>query len=238
MTTFEGNTRSNITTAMKKLRILRIVFSPEIKARQIPAFRGAVVAKAGREHVLFHNHTSDTGFRYSYPLIQYKRIGKQAAVICIKEGVDEIHRFFEQPDWSVSLNGQAIDMKIDKLHMNRFTMNVWDKAFDYSLMNWIALNSENYKKYIQIDALTEKIHFLERILTGNILSFAKGIDWNIEKETTVKILELKHTNVLRLKGQKVIGFDLAFRSNVFLPNYIGLGKSVSIGFGTVKQVNY
>lgn len=220
---------------VQKIRLLKVVFSPQIRAWEIPAFRGAVIAKTGREHILFHNHTENNGFRYSYPLIQYKRIGKQASVLCIKEGVDEIHRFFEQSNWDVNLNGNKMEMKIEQLDMNQYTMNVWDKTFDYSLMNWIALNSENYKKYMQLDVLSNKIEFLERILTGNILSFAKGIDWHIEKDTTVKILDIKHSNTLSLKRKKVLGFDLTFRSNVFLPNFIGLGKSVSIGFGTVKQ---
>jgi hypothetical protein len=221
---------------MKKIRILKVAFSPEIKASEIPAFRGAVVAKIGREHILFHNHTSDSGFRYSYPLIQYKRMGKKAALICIKEGVDEIHRFFEQADWTLNLNGSRKEMKIDRLNVNQFTMNVWDKDFHYSLYNWIALNSENFEKYRQSESLADKLLFLENILTANILSFAKGIGWELEKQITVNITDLLHTKKLRLKGQSVLGFDIEFKTNAFLPNHIGLGKSVSIGFGTVKEL--
>lgn len=32
-----------------------------------------------------------------------------------------------------------------------------------------------------------------------------------------------------------MGFDIRFKSNVSLPDYIGLGKGVSIGFGMIKD---
>lgn len=34
----------------------------------------------------------------------------------------------------------------------------------------------------------------------------------------------------------MMGFDIRFKSNVSLPDYIGLGKGVSIGFGMIKRL--
>lgn len=82
---------------MKKIRILQIVFDTEIKGQQISALRGAIVGKIGSESILFHNHTYE-GFRYSYPFIQYKRLNKKAAIVCVEQGVDEIYKLFNQPD--------------------------------------------------------------------------------------------------------------------------------------------
>ena len=74
---------------MKKLRVLDIEFENEIQPWEVPAFRGAVIESAGRKNILFHNHKRDK-FVYSYPLIQYKRIGKKPHLVCIDDGVDEI----------------------------------------------------------------------------------------------------------------------------------------------------
>jgi hypothetical protein len=52
-----------------KLRFLRVRFDGELAAHEVPAFRGAMAQKAGLEHSLFHNHTSE-GYRYGYPLIR------------------------------------------------------------------------------------------------------------------------------------------------------------------------
>jgi len=221
----------------RRLRVLLVEFADEIEAREIPAFRGAIIAKAGREHILFHNHLNEQKYLYRYPLIQYKRIRKHPAIVCLDYGVDEIHNYFENRDWSIHISGRWLEMKIARLLMNQFTIQVWDKDFTYRVNNWIALNQENYREYMNLPEGPEKIAYLERKLTGNILSFAKGINWDVTRPINTRILQIEGTRPVTLKGKKVIGFNMVFTSNVFLPNYIGLGKSVSLGYGNVFQMN-
>ena len=218
-----------------KLKVLKVVFDTEIQAYEIPAFRGAIAAKAGLKHVLFHNHLQG-GFRYAYPLIQYKRMGRKPAIVCIGEGVNNIHHYFEGHDWSISISDRKLDMKIDRLDMNQFTMQIWDQLFSYRIRNWIALNQKNWQEYQQIEAMDERVHFLERKLIAHIISFAKGISWNVSKLIKLKIKHLDEPRAVRVKGVTLMGFNLSFRCNAFLPNHIGLGKSASLGFGVVRQV--
>jgi hypothetical protein len=63
---------------MKTIRLLRVEFDAPLKPYEVPAFRGAVVAKVGREHDLFHNHLDDTRYAYRYPLVQYKSLYERA----------------------------------------------------------------------------------------------------------------------------------------------------------------
>jgi hypothetical protein len=219
---------------VKKLRVLEIIFDSEINSHQIPAFRGAVAAKAGLENVLFHNHVDDN-FRYNYPFIQYKRLNKCASIICVEQGVDEIHHFFSNPDWSLNLNGEKFEMKIQKLQVNSFNINVWDKYFSYKIFNWLALNEENYKKYLTLDSLSEKLQLLENIFTANILSFAKGIELYLEKDKKieVKIQNIINEKIIKFKNINKKSFDIEFKTNVFLPQHIGLGKAASHGYGVV-----
>lgn len=221
---------------MKRLRYLKVEFNGTLSTAEIPAFRGAIADKAGLENHLFHNHDPDQGrVIYQYPLIQYKTIRKKPAILCIDQGVDEIHHFFGNENWELPINGKKLDLTIDKLSLNQFTMQVWDKYFHYDILNWIALNQENYKKYQELEVLSEKIEFLEKKLTGNILAFAKGIDWTVDKTIDLKITELDDSRPVRVKDQKLMGFSARFRCNVFLPDFIGLGKNVSLGFGTIKR---
>ena len=78
---------------------------------------------------------------------------------------------------------------------------------------------------------------LEQILKGNILSFAKGVGWNIENPIKLDILEVLDEKTTLFKKIKVIQFDIIFSCNVDLPNYIGLGKASSLGMGMVIQKN-
>jgi hypothetical protein len=81
-----------------------------------------------------------------------------------------------------------------------------------------------------------RLALLESILKGNILSFAKGIGWDIDREISLRIDTIEKVRPVTFKEQKVLAFDVTFRTNVFLPDYLGLGKGVSLGFGTVRQM--
>lgn len=221
---------------MKKLRLLHVVFDTTIEAHEIPAFRGAIVEKVGREHVVFHNHLSNTEFVNKYPLVQYKRVGKKPSLFCLEQGVDEIYRFFVNKEWNMMMAGRELNMKISSLNLKDYSLRVTPDIMKFRISNWLALNSENYAEFDKLSSLSDKIDKLETILTGNILSFAKGIDWIIDEKINLKLSQLSAPKILKYKGVGLTGFDAEFSVNMFLPNYLGLGKGVSHGFGTIKQL--
>lgn len=66
---------------INRIKTLLLRFSNEISFKEIELLRGAVINAIGdKPNVLYHNHIDDT-FRYSYPLIQYKRINKKGSNI-------------------------------------------------------------------------------------------------------------------------------------------------------------
>jgi len=217
---------------MHQVRVLTIMFEPEIRGREIPAFRGAIIAKVGKDCVLFHNH-QDAGYRYKYPLIQYKRINHHASIVCIQEGIDEIYRLFNQPDWKIRIGKQEKELKIIKLKIEKYNLQVWEKLFTFKIFNWLALNEKNYQQFRNLETDAQRLEMLEKILTGNILSFAKGIGWFLTDKLTVKIQKIERQKLTIFKGNKLTAFDLIFSTNVYLPPYIGLGKAVSHGYGKI-----
>jgi hypothetical protein len=217
---------------MKKIRFLDVAFENDINAWEVPALRGAVVASAGKENTLFHNHLGKD-YRFGYPLIQYKRIRKKPHLVCIEEGVDEVHHFFENIQEGLILGNRPYELKVDNIRLNRFTIQVCDKGIQYFIKDWLPFNQENYRKYKALTSEIEQMELLEKILTGNILSFAKGIDWKVEKEIKLRIQDIVQTNIIRVKGVKREAFTLNFITNIFLPNHIGLGRNASLGFGVV-----
>lgn len=219
-----------------KLKVLRIIFEGKIHPSEIPALRGAIAGKVGRDHVLFHNHL-DEGFRYRYPLIQYKCINGHPALICIGEdGLNEIHHFFSQQDWSVEISGRKLLMKILDIHIDDYNLQVCDREFEYQIQNWIALNQQAHREFLSITQLSDQILFLEKKLTGNTLSMAKGIGWYVDAPIKTSITKLSKPFMVKIKGLNIIAFHAKFQTNVFLPNGIGLGKNVSFGFGVLSEV--
>ena len=78
---------------MTRLKTLTIKFDTQLVENEIQRFRGAIIKLLPQKEVLFHNHIND-GYRYAYPLIQYKRLNNKAALFCIGEGVENIGVFF------------------------------------------------------------------------------------------------------------------------------------------------
>ncbi|WP_081485543.1 CRISPR-associated endonuclease Cas6 [Bernardetia litoralis] len=221
------------------LKLLRVHFNVEIAPYEVAAFRGAIIEKVGLENDLFHNHINNkkdkngSNYAYRYPRIQYKRIGKQPVILCVGDGVEEIHKFFEQKNWDIYIGKDLLEMRIAKLDLNEFEMRVSERMNYYSIRNWVALNQQAYNQYQKLDGIVEKIAFLEKKLIGNILAFAKGIGWHIEENIELKITDLPQNQLISYKKQRLETFHVDFKTNVFLPQYIGLGAKTSVGMGTV-----
>ncbi len=217
-----------------KIKVLTVIFDFEIERRDIPAFRGAIIEKVGRENILFHNHFEDK-FRYGYPLIQYKAFKGNPAVICVNEGTEEILKFFEQTDWDIILKGNEIKTELKYLNLDYFTCGMMDRPRQYRIYNWFALNEDNFQKFIKLPGERAQTEFLQGILIGNILSFAKGIHWHIDRKILLNIARIPKGRLFSFKDHQMVGFDLEFSANVALPDNIGLGKSVTRGFGVIRK---
>jgi len=220
---------------MKKLKVLTIIFDTEISNYEVNSFRSAVIEQAGRQYDMFHNHGLDSKSIFRYPLIQYKKIGRNPAIFCLGEGTDHIHHFFENKGQVIIINGVEHTVNVKKLFMNEFTMQVWDKQFQYSLRSWLPLNEKNYVDFLNIGMENMKLEFLNRILTANLISMAKGIDWHVDKQIETEIQQVKKMQFVKYKNAHLMSFDVDFVSNIFIPNNIGLGKGVSRGFGVVVE---
>ncbi len=145
---------------MNKIKLAVINFNCPISIDEINRFRGAVIKDSGG-NVLFHNHKGDN-FRYAYPLIQYKRINKKASLVCLNDGTDAIHEFFKNSTLTLMLGGRQAEMEIENISVKQYTIQAWDKYFNYVLRKWIPFNQENYLKFKLIENDKEKISFLEK----------------------------------------------------------------------------
>jgi hypothetical protein len=192
------------------------------------------------KNVLFHQHKEDGSLRYKYPLIQYKIIDNNPLILGLGDGTEEIiNHFLDIEELKIAdkryiqpAGGLKVDLE-DLFINNKYDM----PAYKYNFITpWLGLSQKNYKKYKNnyLDAAADKkMKFLKRLIIGNILSFAKGIDWWIEEEIVVEA-KLEEISV-QFKNEDMIGFKGYFYSNIYLPELIGLGKSTSRGFGTINR---
>lgn len=215
---------------------LIVKFCNTISYKDIPKFRGAIIKSLGPSNdILYHNHIGD-GFRYSYPLIQYKRIDNKAAIVCIKDGIESIGDFFLNSSFNLNIGNSNILMEVDSVNSNKTIIQVSDTFYNYKIEKWLPLNSINYKEYLLLESIIDKTQFLEKILIGNLLSLAKGIGVTLDNEIYVHLINISSPFMIKNKNIKFMAFDIEFKCNLSIPEYIGIGKNASIGFGIITEL--
>ena len=214
----------------KTVRMMTVEFDRRIRADEIPMFRGAIISSMDKAPVQFHNH-GDTGLVYSYPLVQYKRIGGNAAVVCLGESIQETGTFFSHYHDNLIIGQHESSFKINNINISDFDILQTEEPVGYLIKSWLPFNQGNYERFKSIEGLAEKCAMMEKILTGNILSFAKGLGIYLDFSLECIIQQISHSGIKRFKNVQMMAYDIEFRCNVELPDHIGLGKGVSHGFG-------
>ncbi|MBN2664457.1 MAG: hypothetical protein JXR68_12475 [Bacteroidales bacterium] len=206
----------------------------ELKIRDGHKLRG-FFGNLFKEHSeLLHNHYSDGSGRYKYPLVQYKVIDKIPSLVGIEEGAKLLIDLFlkikqiEIGDKIYEINSKNISNKITEI-------DSLSQLNEYKFQTlWLALNQHNYYQYENLKTEESKNSFLNRLLQNNILSFYKGI--NFFTKDRIMVIGKFFEKTTKFKNQDMLAFGGTFVTNAVLPNHIGIGKSPSRGFGTVKKI--
>jgi hypothetical protein len=177
----------------------------------------------------FHHH-SDNSFHY--PLVQYKKVNKKLLVIGLNDYSNVIFDKISQLDSLETPDGKVNLFNVD------LTTSIFEIKEEYSVYKfispWLALNESNYKKFKSLDKNKTK-GFLEKIIVSNVLSTLKGLGFRVDFQISAQINKFKPVQTEAHKN-KFVGFYCEFALNVALPKFLGIGKSVSKGFGVIERI--
>lgn len=182
---------------------------------------------------LLHNHLENGSFRYKYPLVQYKIIDRNPMILGLNDGADVLNEIFMGIKVLV-INGKEYNFDLKYLENSFFDIYTSPHLVRYRFLTpWMALNQHNINLYNQSDFKTQT-HMLNSILIGNLLSMMKGIGQHIDTQIYVDVQHRE--DIAHFKNQPMRVFWGTFTSNLRLPDFVGLGKAVSRGFGTIKLI--
>src|SRR3990170_2656200 len=219
-----------------KLNILRLIIDIETKLQ--PSHAGKIRGYLGNlfwDNPYAHQHNPDGSFIYRYPCVQYKVINGLCLLIGFNEGTEVIKKTFHDLK-TINLNGQWEEVLSKGLQSYSISFSGSSEQNHYSFLTpWLALNERNYEQYQKLESWAKKKEFMEKILIGNIISMSKGLGYTVPEPIKANIIKLKEINT-SLKGTPMLGFLGTFSVNFEIPDYWGIGKSVSRGFGTVKRI--
>jgi len=216
---------------MKTLKHLTLTLDIPLLPHQIKKFRGAIIEKIGREHHLFHNHQDDGKYHYRYPLIQYKSQRRKAGMVGLGKGAEALYYLLTAGISHLKIDGREYPFQLAHLQQKDLLLQTVSYPKTYRLYNYIGLNSNNYEQWQQTKRYEDKMTILRKALTAHILSFAAGVGWDIKERFEVNIENINQTKKIVYKDTELMAFDIDFNVPLFLPKHIGLGKSVSMGFG-------
>jgi hypothetical protein len=218
-----------------QLRIMKVVFGDiELNARDTPKFRGAMACRFPY-HTLLHHHMENGRLLYRYPRVQYKVIDGAPTLIGIEEGIPVIEEIYgRMGEMKINPDGPTLHSEL-KIEFIEEPFGEADDLFEYSFATpWMALNQANYSEYITATGEEQK-NLLKSILIGNILAISTSFGYRVDSRilTSLKLSEMASN----FKNNRMISFRGEFFANFQIPNFLGLGKSVARGFGTVVHIS-
>lgn len=220
---------------MKKIKVLHVIFDNHFEPYNVIALRAAIAKNIAKNKLLFHHHIDDNRRLFRYPLAQFKIINNKAHIYCIEDACEPMMEFLSSNKYDIEIGSNKIKLSVFNVSLKHINIQVWDKALTYRINKWLALNPDNYRKYLAIESLAERVMFLEKILTAHIIAFAEGIKFDIQSPLKVSIHHIYKEYLTTYRDVKLHAFDLKFSVNMTIPPYVGIGKAVSVGNGIVKR---
>ncbi|MCS3901789.1 CRISPR-associated endonuclease Cas6 [Methanococcus voltae] len=188
---------------------------------------------------VFHNHdntkeeTKNKKFHFRYPTVQFKVIDSNPVIVAINEGANTLKDVVLYED-TIKIDDKEYSVQRAELSSKSVNFGLSNEIHTYEFKTpWMSLNQNNYPNYLALDDI-DKEEKLKSVLIGNILSMSKNIGYKVDEKIKVSV-DLKPIE-LNFKDIKMKGFKGTFKTNFDIPDYLGLGKSVSRGLGSIVKV--
>lgn len=216
-----------------KYNVVNLILKTDLKLTASPTKVRGYIGNTFKDYPILHNHYSNDKFLYSYPYVQYKVINGDVLIVGIDEGADLVKKI--APELSVLSLDREYIITEKLIHEKEFDIKPSSEEKHYEFITpWLGLNQGNYKKYTNTKSWKDKKEILNKVLVGNLLSMSKGLGIIVNKRLYAKT----HFDekIVEYKGVKMNAFAGEFKIHYDIPDYFGLGKGVSQGFGCVKQI--
>jgi len=200
----------------------------------IPKLRG-YFADRYPKCTLIHNHLIDGRFKYGYPSIQFKVIDRIPTLIGLSDGFDTLKEVFQDVDELIIAGEKSkVWEKSIQLRMEEFGQT--DEFHNYQFVApWMALKEENFLTYQTLDQI-EKQQFLRHLLRENLKTVSKGFHYNIPDIDKIQVEGYFKPRPMNFKNVRMTCFTGEFTTNFLIPDYLGIGKQVARGFGTIRRM--
>jgi hypothetical protein len=185
---------------------------------------------------LFTAHHKDhtPGFIHRYPALQCKIVKNTLIAVGISQGADLLEGVSRnQKILSAGKNACTIVTRDAAIRLEPFGVTGTMVNYEF-LTPWLALNQQNTKKFYELKGKPERDAFLQKLLAGGLGTLAKSLDYKLPEPIVCE--EKVRFRKDWIDNKSVMVFTGKFRTSLRIPDYLGMGQSVSQGFGTLRQI--
>jgi hypothetical protein len=218
------------------MKIAKMLIEFEEKAKKDTSKLRGFFANNFTEIDFFHNHTPEGKYIYRYPRIQYRFFNNRPALFAFNEGVDILKEYYDKFD-TIKIGCKTYKIAEKNLKFSTYEIKETDDYIKYKFITpWYPLNQDNHKRYLTLTTNKEKDEFLTGILISNILRMCKEMGYRINKKIALQVFFSKKFYPIIMKKMDILAFDGYFKTNIDMPDYVGLGKGTAKGFGCIMRV--
>ena len=208
--------------------------------------------KKGLDYDVFHNHF-EKGTTSKQPRILYQisnrtsldsdRI-KYATLTGFAEGASALKWLLHNFPNDVLWNGQREMFRpIDTIEKEAPLVEGGNVYREYAVYEWLALSGNkgnkdmsNYEKYKSALDMGGRKELLQSILIANLKNLFERWGINTEDRPSCYITEITKVthDEVKYKQRDWYSFNLTFACNWLLPDSIGIGNGIALGFGKIR----
>jgi hypothetical protein len=176
-------------------------------------------------------------FLHRYPLIQYRVDRGQAGIFALGDGVVALRQWLGSGPEELDLNGHKCELLVDAMRERRHPLSLLPTPRRYRLLDYLALNQQNYQTWQGAGGLIERMQLLQGALTGHLLGLCTAFGYRVpDRQLQVKLLDLRNHRPVKLHDTPYLAFGLVYETNLALPPGIALGRGVAYGYGRQQPV--
>jgi hypothetical protein len=215
------------------LRMYNLSLEPEYPLRFSADELRSFLNKKMAEYITLHKDDT-AGFIHRYPVLQCKQIKTGLIMIGISQGAGWLCR--STHDRTILGTGEStcrITARDPAIRSEPF--GVADASITYEFLTpWLALNQQHAKKFYDLNGKLQRDAFMQNLLTAQLATLVKSLDYAITVPVGCEAKVRFRRN--RIGRENVMVFLGKFRTNLHIPDYLGIGLSISQGYGTIKRI--
>jgi hypothetical protein len=183
-------------------------------------------------YLLLHQENA-AGFIHRYPVVQCRQIKNTLTVVGINEGAEFLKFQSDHgEETGTAENTCRICGKSPGLVNEEFGVTATLQSYEF-VTSWLPFSQENNRKFYLLKIKEEREAFIRTMLIGNILTLSKSLGYTVPGPLTADIN--MHFQKEWIDGAGIITLSGKFTMPFLIPDYLGIGRSVSTGFGAIRK---